>query len=492
MNTDKQTIQGDDLSDLNFNVDISSPDPEALAQGFNQFGVKDTEDRVEFIFEAMQPGMRNGVKITEDFLQRVASNFEDGAPAQIDHDRSMLMNAGQIERVWFSDGALRLKGYIPKTGADTHQEFVNRFTFDPPQVQNGSVGFGMKYELSEDDDGNPMLVDGDMQEFSFLPFPGGYDESSGGLKAQFEEAYQEYREDMEPDQDELDTVYSEWSSMVNMDNDQMERWDENPCADEMVDGGEDTRDETLMLMGSPKESWSQQNVDIANQVIDFLATEVEKDADNPEEGGPGTCPSRWAVNLLNRGYNPFDDFPTGNPQFGESGTIDDDASKDDVSGVESFDVRLETETLHNSTTMTFERIDFDDLSDDLPEDVAEFISDVQEQHEANVEFIESVIEDRDTAEDELQEYKQDLAEDLEDREAVLFEADELVEFEMSRLHKLDADSKEFEVSADEADTEGTEDGDFGSKDRKSKNFTEDKPDSRATEGLADMAGISIE
>jgi hypothetical protein len=486
-----QTVDGGDLGDLSFSIDLSSPGQNALEEGFNRYGVKDTEDRVEFVFEAMQPGMRNGFKITEDFLKTVASNFEKEAPAQVDHDRSMLMNAGRITDMWFSDGALRLRGYVPKTGADTHQEFVDRFTFDPPQVQNGSVGFGMQFELSEDDDGNPMPVDGTMQEFSFLPFPGGYDESTGGLKAQFEEAYQQYREDSEPDMEELDEVYEMWTSMVNMDNDQMERWDEHPCADEMVDNGESIRDETLMLMGSPKESWSQENVDIANQVIDFIATETEKDPENPEEGGPGTCPSRWAVNLLNRGYNPFQDFPSGNPQFSEEGDENDDDAPD---GVESFDVRLDTETLYNLDNMSFQRIDFDELPDDLPEEVAEFVSNIEEQHKSNVEFIESVTEDKEEAETELQNYKQDLAEDLAEREAVLFEADELAEFSMSRLHKLDEDSAQFDASAGEADEEDDEEegADFGKQERKSGDFTQERVDSRAKEGLDSIPGIATE
>lgn len=373
MTTD--TIGGDDIGDLNFSIDLSAPDPQALREGFNQYGVKETDDRVEFIFEAMQTGMRNGVSITEEFLEQVASNFENEAPLQLDHDRSMEANVGRVTEMWFSDGALRLRGYVPKTGADTHQEFIQRFTFNPPQVQNGSVGFGMQYELSEDDDGNPMLVDGTMQEFSLLPFPGGYDESTGGLKAQFEQAYQQYK---------------------------------------------------------------------------------QEEVDEPDDDTPG----------------------------------------DDVSGVESFDVRLDTETLHYSDTMSFERIDFDELDDDLPEDVAEFISDVEEQHEDNVQFIESVIEDKDETEEELQEYKQDLADDLADREAVLFESDELVEFTMSRLHRLDEDSAEFEESAGSADAEdepeGEEAEDFGEKERKSGDFTQETVDSRASAGLDEMSGIITE
>jgi hypothetical protein len=624
------TVNSDDIGDIDFSVDLTSPDTQALAAGFNEYGVKDTDDRVEFVFEAMQPGMRNGVKITEDFLQTVADNFENEQPAQVDHDRSMFANAGRVTDMWFSDGALRLRGYVPKTGAQTHQEFVNRFNFDPPQVQNGSVGFGMAYELSEDEQGNPMLVDGEMQEFSFLPFPGGYDEETGGLKAQFEEARKEYAE-----QDEIDEAYSDWESAVNMTASQMETWSEHPCADtasenpetvrernmmlletpksewgqeeidaadrtasfisrmkgsspegnakeggkgscpsewavsllnwafnpfdsipggepnpdseeqnnssdtaregdrdfsehtdmeklsktyemwdsltnmteeEMdmwedhpcsdkgVDDGEDMRDNFYMLSGQPMEGWGQEEMAIANSAIDFMVTETEKDPDDPKSGGPGSCPSRWTVNLLNRGHNPLDDFPSGNPQFADQGDDhpDDDTSQDSVSGVESFDATLDTKTLHNFNTMSFERIDFNELGDNVSDEVAEFLSQVEEQHKQNVEFIETVTDDRDSVESELQEYKQELAEELEDREAVLFEADELVDFDMSRLHQLDADSQDFEGS--EAKDEKSEDSeaDFGSKERKSQDFTGDSVDDRAKEGLSGMSGIAVD
>lgn len=374
-----QEIRGDDIGDLNFSVDISSPDPEALKEGFNRHGVKDTEDRVEFVFEAMQPGMRNGVKITEDFLQQVAENHENEAPLQLNHDRSMQANVGRVEDVWFSDGALRLRGYVPKTGADTHEEFVNRLTYDPPQAQNGSVGFGMQYEMTRDDDGNPMLADGTMQEFSFTPFPGGYDEDTGGLKAQFEQAYQQYKDE---------------------------------------------------------------------------------------------------------------------------GTPDDDASEGTVSGAESADFSLVTETLHQIDNMSFERIEFDELPEDLPEEVQAFIADAKEQHNENIEFIESVIEARDEAEDEAEEYREqveslkaEFAESLAERETVPLSADELKDFSLSRLHEMDEETapepeQEFEGEDPEEDPE--EGADFGSKERKSGDLSKDFTDEKAKEGLDNIPGIVVE
>lgn len=375
------TINGNDLDSLDFSIDLAAPDPQALAEGFNEYGVKDTDDRVEFVFEAMQPGIRKGVNITEDFLQKVAENFTHEQPAQVDHDRSMLANAGRVTKLWFSDGALRLRGYVPKTGASTHEEFVKRFTFDPPQVQNGSVGFGNQYEMSQDDDGNPMLVDGTMQEFSFLPFPGGYDEASGGLKAQFAEAYEEY-------------------------------------------------------------------------------TEAEA-------------------------------------------TPDDDTPQGDVSGVESADFCLDAETIYESDTMTFDNIDFDETPEDLPEDLAEFMEQVEEAHKNNIEFIESVIEARDEAESDVEEYEAEMVEykatlagELAERDTVPLSADELQQFGLARLHEMDTDtvpSVDTEVEAD-ADGDGGGDGEssFGKREQQAKNFTGDGVDDRAKAGLDTMPGIVMD
>jgi hypothetical protein len=78
---------------------------------------------------------------------------------------------------------------------------------------------------------------------------------------------------------------------------------------------EQHRDNFMMLMGQPVESWEMEAVQIANREVDYISEAMEMEPDDPESGGPGTCPSRWAVNLLNRGVNPFDSFPSGNPQF---------------------------------------------------------------------------------------------------------------------------------------------------------------------------------
>jgi hypothetical protein len=110
-------------------------------------------------------------------------------------------------------------------------------------------------------------------------------------------------------------ISSMWDKLTNMSEEEMEKWDKHPCSDIGVDGAENTRDETLMLMGQAPDGWNEESYLVATQHISHIAEARESEPDDPAEGGEGTCPSRWAVNLLNRGMNPFDSFPGGNPNF---------------------------------------------------------------------------------------------------------------------------------------------------------------------------------
>lgn len=115
-------------------------------------------------------------------------------------------------------------------------------------------------------------------------------------------------------------VFSMWDEMTNMPEEAMEMWDDHPCADAGVDGGENVRDETLMLMGQAPDGWDENSYRIANEHLSHIMEAMEMEP--PEDAGsagPGTCPSRWAINLLNRGVNPFDEMPSGNPQFDSEG-----------------------------------------------------------------------------------------------------------------------------------------------------------------------------
>jgi hypothetical protein len=299
-----------------------------IGTGFNNHGVRENYDdngdleSVDVIFEAMEPGppdRRNGVRITDEFLNSVASkDYSPNPPHLKDHDaEDTFARIGEVKEEWFSE---RLDKFMVMTrtpnveGSRNHQEAIARYTHDPPEIRDGSLGFGQNYTAKRNEDGEPEMVDGKFREFSTTNFPGGYDD--GGVNTAFAEAIEEFSEHGENvDMEELEQVYEQYETLLNMDEQDMEMWEMHPCSNKGVDSAEDHRDNFFMLSGQPMEEWGMEEMQIANRAVDFMASETEKEPENPESGGPGTCPSRWAVNLLNRGHNPFDTFPSGNPQF---------------------------------------------------------------------------------------------------------------------------------------------------------------------------------
>lgn len=174
-----------------------------IGVGFNEYGVRENTndsgelESVDVVFKAMEPGppeRRNGVRITEEFLREVSSKEYAGEEPHLkDHEtKNTFARIGGIEDLWYSDSveALMLMVNTPNVkGSRNHEEAIARYTHEPPEIRDGSVGFGHQYEAVVNDDGEPELVDGQVQEFSTVNFPGGYDE--GGVKAAFAEAAQE-------------------------------------------------------------------------------------------------------------------------------------------------------------------------------------------------------------------------------------------------------------------------------------------------------------
>lgn len=330
---------------------------EHFDEQFNEFGVRenysdDKLESVDVVFEAMEPGPpedRNGVRITKDFLQRVADkdySSPNQPPHLVNHEKeNSFSKIGDVRDVWFDErrggrGKLMLMARVPNTGTDTHAEAINRYTHNPPSWREGSVSYGTNYTAKENDQGEPELVDAELVEFSAVNFPGGYDE--GGIRAAFAEAAQEAVEPemeeepetefevqsttltfetdgeemmMEVDEEERDSVYSQWKSLVNMSEQEMEMWDSHPCADHGMKSSENWRDNTQMLMGQPKQRWDRESVMIAHRVIDYLMEQMENMPEEPAMGGPGTCPHPMVITMLNMGHNPMESFPTGNPQM---------------------------------------------------------------------------------------------------------------------------------------------------------------------------------
>lgn len=189
--TDSTTNDYDIDEDLSFNVSFSRPLGIESRDGFNKYGVKEHEDgSLDVIFAAMEPGLRKGIRVTEDFLRGVSASFSGPIPMQLDHSDGQLANVGQVQDVKFSDGFLRLIGNIPNTGNTVKSDIIADFTHEPPAIHDGSVGFSNDYRIERNDAGEPEFVDATMAEFSLTPFPGGYGDE-GGLSHQFTDAARE-------------------------------------------------------------------------------------------------------------------------------------------------------------------------------------------------------------------------------------------------------------------------------------------------------------
>ena len=186
----------EDLSDsaISFAASATKPNRPDLS-GFNEYGVRKNTNEdgelvsVDAVYEAMEPGEpkeRNGVRITKEFLKRVASkDYSDSPPYLMDHDRSTLSQVGFVRDVWYSDRKekLMVMARAYNVDSDIHDEIISRLTFEPPTIPDGSVGFGDSFDYERNDAGEVVLTDGQIQEFSTTPFPGGYD--NGGLDVDY-------------------------------------------------------------------------------------------------------------------------------------------------------------------------------------------------------------------------------------------------------------------------------------------------------------------
>lgn len=179
-------------------IPVEFREPGEDDNGFNEHGVRENyEDNelqsVDVMYRAMEPGPprdRNGVRITKSFLRNLGGKDYSNPPFLKDHDRrDTFAKIGSVKEVQFRD-ALWVMNRIPNVqGSQNHEEAIARFTHDPPQITDGSVGLGQDYTVTKNDEGEPELQDARLQEFSTTNFPGGYDD--GGLEAAFAEAIEE-------------------------------------------------------------------------------------------------------------------------------------------------------------------------------------------------------------------------------------------------------------------------------------------------------------
>ena len=188
-----------DTEKVGFNFSLTPPSRDALSDGYNQYGVRENYDdneeleSIDVIFEAMEPGIRKGVEITPGFLQWVADNSEVGSPAMLDHSKAQLSKVGNVTEHKYSDDFLRLKVNIPNTGSSVKSDIISDFTHEPPDITDGSIGFErdtVEFSEPESDEAHARFDKALIKEFSFTPFPAGYD--NGGLSPQFSEMVDEF------------------------------------------------------------------------------------------------------------------------------------------------------------------------------------------------------------------------------------------------------------------------------------------------------------
>ena len=204
---------------VGFNFSLNPPSREALSDGYNQYGVRENYaddgeelESIDVIFEAMEPGVRKGVEITPGFLQYVADTGSTG-PAMLDHSKSQLSKVGRVTETKFSDNFLRLKVNIPNTGNSVKSDVIADFTHEPPDITDGSIGFDrdtVEFSDPESDDAHARFDKAEMKEFSFTPFPAGYDD--GGLSPQFSEMVDEFSADKENETSQLLVIESQLST----------------------------------------------------------------------------------------------------------------------------------------------------------------------------------------------------------------------------------------------------------------------------------------
>lgn len=205
---------GDADSDAVFGMNLDfEVHPEILGDGFNEYGVRENEDgSVDARFAAMEPGVRRGVDIEPEFLQRVVSHDYSRIPVQLSHSKNQRANVGYVEPsdLKFTD-FLQTQVHIPDTGSSIRDDVIADFTHEPPQITDISVSFdprSVEVEKPKRRGENARFVDARIREFSLTPFPAGYD--NGGLTPEFSAAVEKAALDCgcfsEPDESESQLI----------------------------------------------------------------------------------------------------------------------------------------------------------------------------------------------------------------------------------------------------------------------------------------------
>lgn len=211
-------------ADVRFSSEFGNPDPEALVEGFNKYGVRENYgeegeelESIDVVFRAMEPGPpedRNGFRITEDFLDKVAEKDYQSPPFKVSHNDNALQQLGRMKEVFRQGDGLYVRTNIPNTGSSAKNDAIADFTHEPPALRDGSLGFGRHFEVEMNGDGEPEPVDGTISEFSVVSVPGGYDDGGVEAASAFKEALTQETEDF--DDESNDEVSGSEKSTVSV------------------------------------------------------------------------------------------------------------------------------------------------------------------------------------------------------------------------------------------------------------------------------------
>lgn len=194
----------DSDGDFGMNLEFSMLPESALGDGFNRYGVRSNDDgSLDVRFNAMEPGVRRGFDVTEDFLRNVTQHDYSRIPVQLDHSKSQQANVGYIEadNLKFGGDFLQVQMHIPNTGSSVRNDIISDFSHEPPQITDVSVGFDprtVEVEPPSSREDNPEFTDARVREFSLTPFPAGYD--NGGLTPEFSSAIEQATRQSEPEE----------------------------------------------------------------------------------------------------------------------------------------------------------------------------------------------------------------------------------------------------------------------------------------------------
>jgi len=103
-------------------------------------------------------------------------------------------------------------------------------------------------------------------------------------------------------------LYDEFHDAINMDADTFEEWSEHPCANKASIKPVTVRNRVEMLLETDEGDWGETEASAAKRVVSFIARMRGQRPDDVQDG-PDGCPSKWAISLMNWGYNPFDELP---------------------------------------------------------------------------------------------------------------------------------------------------------------------------------------